>query len=62
VDSVWLSLYVALLFAPKNMPYSDTVSVNCVKINLVLFLRYFVDESPYALPLGCFKSQHFVTN
>jgi hypothetical protein len=61
VDTMLRSLYVALLFVPKNMPYSDMVSVNCVKIKLVRFRRYFVAESHYTLLLGCFENQHFVT-
>jgi hypothetical protein len=56
VDTMWRSLYVVLLFAPKNMPYFDKVSANCVKIKPVRFLRSFLAESRYALPLGCFKN------
>lgn len=58
---VALSIRGVTVCSETNMPYSDTVSVNFVKIKLVRFLRYFVAESPYVLLFCRFKNQHFVT-
>jgi hypothetical protein len=61
VDIMWRSFYVALLVAPKNMPYSGTVSVNCARIKQFLFIWGFAAKSSHALLFGCFKDKHFVT-